>query len=226
MTSNHWFILAGFAALAIVLIGIGPFAGYLVTRHRRREVERAMRAETVTFFSPEPHEPARAATTRRELPEIQVFGMNRSRVLNLDVAVPVVASLGRHSADGARPSVTETFARATSGVADDVVDAELVRIDPLEDTMSIDMAELVELTEAERAFAADPLNSWCHPIDVEFAHTPLAAEAMAFLIEEERLSGAGVDVDAEWKSWNLTSMPIGVDDAALTTSVVLLGAGV
>lgn len=169
--AQHWFMLAAFLIAAIVLIGIGPFAGYLVQRHRQRQAKRFVREAVTERFLP-------LDPTLRAVPEIQVFGM-RVR------SVPVV----------------QTDATVTDSIP--MLDAELVGEPRLDDTMGIDMAVLVEPTEAELAFEADPLGSWCYPTDVEFEETPLAIEAMAHLIAEARVVGAE-DVDAEWCAWNLT----------------------
>lgn len=176
MDAKHWFILAACLFGAVVVIGIGPFAGYLIQRHNRRASERFVReAQTERFFRVE----ANTSHRVQPVPDIQVFGMRNTRI------VSVVAG---------DATVTETHS---------TLDAELVYTPRLDDTLGIDMAVLVEPTEAELAFEADPLGSWCYPTDAEFEETPLAIEAMAYLIAEERVVGVE-DVDAEWREWNLS----------------------
>lgn len=59
------------------------------------------------------------------------------------------------------------------------------------------------LTEAERQFLADPLGSWLLPPLDEYDFLPTADEAVSFLLQADLLTGEGMDIDAEWASWNL-----------------------
>jgi hypothetical protein len=70
----------------------------------------------------------------------------------------------------------------------------------------VEEGELVEdlpLTEADRAFLADPLGSWVLPPVETIEHLPLADETFRALIDANWGHAAAQDIDAEWRAWDL-----------------------
>lgn len=61
--------------------------------------------------------------------------------------------------------------------------------------------ELVD--DLESAFWADPLGSWQLPPEDHSGYLPLADSVVLDLAREGVLTGVGMDIEAEWKDWNL-----------------------
>ena len=73
---------------------------------------------------------------------------------------------------------------------------------------TLDYWSETKASEAERAFYADPLASWCLPPEFEVPDfLPEADGTFKLLAERGLLTGVGADIDTEWEAWNLYEQP-------------------
>ena len=220
--------LAILLVLGAILLLVGPpLAGKLIlvrrrryydaaireTRERRyclkhaqeREAERTAIDERLSNFFSDTEQPAAALATRR-LDAVTLFDpppkrgwmkpLEQRRPTLLELVVeydpPAMLATQGHTEPVQLPVL--------GGIPADVA-ARALR-EPTEEVSIID-GEVIELTEADKAFLADPLGSWVLPPVERTQYLPLADQTFHALLDARWGRWAAEDIDAEWRDWNL-----------------------
>lgn len=192
-----WMIAVVAVVTVIALIAAGPLAGLAIKRRRDAELTAIL------------HRPGLARVNGEwiETGEIDLTSL-RAEELKRDREE---FRTSQERANGAAPDDVQVI---TDFSPTSIITKPLWAEEPtqgweiLEPAANVFDAEILEpdddgLTEAERQFLADPLGSWLLPPLDEYDFLPTADEAVSFLLRVDLLTGAGMDIDAEWASWNL-----------------------
>ena len=193
-------VLLVIGALAILLGP--PIAGKIIMVRKHRGYEQAIREsrehriQRDAFFAGQPsvRREVTALPMRRELTAVKPprgFLELSADYEGIDYQKIMPAS-ERHSKTSQKVSA-EVAARALQTPTEEyrIYEAEIVEDTPLSD--------------ADRAFLADPLGSWVLPPERPIDLLPTADETFRALIERNWGNAAAMDIDTEWHDWNLYS---------------------
>jgi hypothetical protein len=222
-------LMVGSVMLGFGLICIGPFLGWVVTRHEQK-MNRAVRPERETRamrgigetaewlrsgtreIRPVPRRLALAPSTTESLiksPTQVMFASHLSPTPGIPEEREITQEVPLQG-----PRIDEE-PRQAEPHPEETTDLAVVLQEPTAGYSIIDAyvddAELVledepepELSPAEVAFWRDPLLSVVYPPEeIEEDGIPMAALAFDILKSGGVLTGVGSDIDVEWEAWNL-----------------------